>query len=425
MNENLSIFLAFGAGLLSFLSPCILPLIPSYLCVIGGAPMTAGAKADAAEFRPRLVARTVSFILGFSAVFIALSIIFTVTFGLMGGIFRYINIISGVIVITLGLHFIFDFISFLNYEKKFHLTNKIRGIPGAFAAGSAFGAGWTPCVGPALAGILLLAAQAGGIPRAVLYLACYSAGLGLPFLLASVFFNTFLKTSVKLRSHLPLIRRVSGALLIIIGVTIITGHYQALNALTAKWQAGIMPPSGAANSEVNYQLTSGRVAPGNDTADNTVPDEVLAAFRRAGIPVVASGIDPVDFTLPLLNGKEISLSELTGKVVFLNFWATWCGPCRMEMPSMEAVYQKLKNRGFEILAINLGERQEDVSAFMKEYSLSFPTALDARGFTGSIYGAQAIPTTYIIDRRGLIVSRLVGSIDWNTPEIISALESLL
>jgi cytochrome c-type biogenesis protein len=237
MTENLSVFLAFGAGVLSFLSPCVLPLIPSYLCVIGGSPMTRTAGAEDAEAAPRPVARTVSFILGFSTVFIVLSIVFSVTFNLMSGVSRWINVISGIIVIILGLNIIFNFFSFLNYEKRFHLKNKPRGIVGAFLAGGAFGAGWTPCIGPVLAGILILAASSGGIPRAALYLVFFSAGLGLPFLLASFFFSAFLKVSVKLRKYLPLIQRISGALLILIGILIITGRFRALSVLAAQWQA--------------------------------------------------------------------------------------------------------------------------------------------------------------------------------------------
>jgi len=156
-----------------------------------------------------------------------------------------------------------------------------------------------------------------------------------------------------------------------------------------------------------------------------VSDSVIKAFEGTGIKAAAEGIDPIDFTLPLLDGTKITLSQLKGKVVFLNFWATWCGPCRSEMPSMEAVYQKLKNRGFEILAVNLGESRGEVSDFMNKYKLNFPAVLDERQVTGSQYNIRAIPTTYIIDRRGLIIARLVGSINWNTPKIISALETVL
>jgi len=156
-----------------------------------------------------------------------------------------------------------------------------------------------------------------------------------------------------------------------------------------------------------------------------IPDAVIKAFEGTKIQVVSEGIDPIDFDLPLLDGTIVSLSQFKGKVVFLNFWATWCGPCRSEMPSMEAVYQKLKDKGFEILAVNLGDSKNEVSAFMSQYKLNFPAVLDEKSATGSYYSVKAIPTTYIIDRRGLIVARIIGSINWNTPKIITALETVL
>jgi len=232
MTENLSVFLAFSAGLLSFFSPCVLPLIPSYLCVIGGIQM-GDLSESPKKFQPVLVIKTLFFTLGFSVVFIVLSVILTASFSLMGNAVNWISWISGAIVITLGLNIIFDFLPFLNYEKHFHLTGK-RGAVGTFLAGAAFGAGWTPCVGPVLAGILMLAAQSGGIPRAIVYLVFFSLGLGLPFLIASAFFDLFLKTKRLLSKHLRLIRWISGALLIAMGILMISGHYRMLSSLMSR-----------------------------------------------------------------------------------------------------------------------------------------------------------------------------------------------
>jgi peroxiredoxin len=253
-----------------------------------------------------------------------------------------------------------------------------------------------------------------------MYLVFYSAGLALPFLLASLFFSAFMKTSVKLKRRLPLIQKISGALLVVIGVLMITGHYQALNAFAAKWQN-----NRAANNTAKEKFSAVNTAGIAKVSPNAVSPEIIRAFSEAGLPVVSEGVETIDFTLPLLDGKKQTLSELRGQVVFLNFWATWCGPCRMEMPSMEAVYQKLKDRGLTILAVNLGEKSDAVAAFMKEHKLTFAAALDESGRIGMQYGAQAIPTTYIIDKRGLIVSRVVGSINWNGEKVIAAFEALL
>jgi thiol-disulfide isomerase/thioredoxin len=163
----------------------------------------------------------------------------------------------------------------------------------------------------------------------------------------------------------------------------------------------------------------------SQSQDKKVSDAVIKAFEGTGIQTMSEGIEPADFTLPLLDGTNITLSQLKGKVVFLNFWATWCEPCRSEMPSMKAVYQKLKDKGFEILAVNLGESRDKISGFMNRYKYNFPSVLDERQITQSQYNIRAIPTTYIIDRRGLIVARLVGSTNWNTPKRIAALEAVL
>nr|AGS52624.1 redoxin domain protein [uncultured bacterium contig00043] len=160
-------------------------------------------------------------------------------------------------------------------------------------------------------------------------------------------------------------------------------------------------------------------------ADNKVSDKVVQAFRAAGLPVATEGVAITDFTLPYLDGTNFTLSKMSGKAVFLNFWATWCPPCRAEMPSMESLYQKLKSKGFEMIAVNLRESKEDVSSFMSKNKLSFPSLLDARGSTGARYNVRAIPTTYIIDKRGVIISRIEGSRDWDKAEVIAAFEVLL
>jgi cytochrome c-type biogenesis protein len=152
----------------------------------------------------------------------------------MGGLSRIINAAAGIIVIILGLNMIFNFISFLNYEKRFHISRRPRGLAGSFLAGAAFGAGWTPCVGPILGSILLIAGQSGQMGTAALYLAAYSAGLGLPFLAAAVFFDRFLAQAARLRPYLPLIQRFSGILLITLGICILFGRYQALNIFLIK-----------------------------------------------------------------------------------------------------------------------------------------------------------------------------------------------
>jgi len=152
---------------------------------------------------------------------------------------------------------------------------------------------------------------------------------------------------------------------------------------------------------------------------------INSAFEKAGLPLL-NGKQPVrDFELNLLDGSSVRLSDLKGKVVFLNFWATWCPPCRAEMPSMEALYQRFKDQGLEMIAVNMRENRDRVAGFMTEYKLTFPAALSLDGRIGNAYGVQYLPTTLIIDRNNEIILSFIGTKEWDTPEIIAAFELLL
>ena len=164
-------------------------------------------------------------------------------------------------------------------------------------------------------------------------------------------------------------------------------------------------------------------------AQDTPASDMTKAFADAGVPLLKETVSIRDFSLPLAEplspGGTQSLSALKGRVVFLNFWATWCGPCRSEMPSMESLHNRYSERGLEILAVNSGENTPEVLAFMKDNKLSFPTVLDMDGKVTMTYGVQAIPTSFIINREGRIIARKVGSIDWDSPKVRAALEILL
>ena len=132
-----------------------------------------------------------------------------------------------------------------------------------------------------------------------------------------------------------------------------------------------------------------------------------------------------DFTLVNPAGKKISLSDFRGKVVLLNFWATWCGPCREEMPAMDKLYREFKGRGFEIVAVNVKDKREDALKFLKELKISFPVGLDPAGEVGLLYGAWGMPSTYLIDRKGIVLARMWGGTDWYTPAARNLIKTLV
>jgi thiol-disulfide isomerase/thioredoxin len=121
------------------------------------------------------------------------------------------------------------------------------------------------------------------------------------------------------------------------------------------------------------------------------------------------------FTLPDAGGRKVSLKDYRGKVVFLNFWATWCESCREEMPSMERLYQEFKGKGLEVVAVNIKEKPRDALAFAKELKLTYPVLLDPEGEVGLLYGAFGLPATYLIDRKGVVLARMWGPADWHGP----------
>jgi cytochrome c-type biogenesis protein len=225
MSANINVAIAFAAGILSFLSPCVLPLIPSYLSLIGGVSVQELGE----HRRSKVFLRTLLFVVGFSVIFIALGVLFSGTGGFFTGATQIVNIVAGTLVIILGLNFIFNFWRFLNFEKRMHMRSSPTGWLGALLLGMAFGAGWTPCVGPILASILFLAGSNAQILQGTLLLAVYSLGLGLPFLLAGLFFSQFLGARERMKRHFDTLRIVSGAFLVFIGLLIALGRLQRFN----------------------------------------------------------------------------------------------------------------------------------------------------------------------------------------------------
>ena len=141
---------------------------------------------------------------------------------------------------------------------------------------------------------------------------------------------------------------------------------------------------------------------------------------------VAKGLPAPNFSLPDLDGKMVSLSDYRGKVVLLNIWATWCPPCVEEMPSMEKLYQELQGEGFEILAVSIDESgAQDVLPFMKKHKLSFPALIDSRGTLKGLYQTTGVPESFIIDKDGILVEKVIGPRDWAVPEAIGFFRNLI
>ncbi|MGP1431086.1 MAG: cytochrome c biogenesis protein CcdA [Treponema sp.] len=224
---------AFLAGLLSFLSPCVLPLIPVYLSFISGESLS--QIRDGSSGRFRLFLRSLSFVLGFTVVFVVLAILFGTGARFIGSsIPRNIMRGAGIVVILLGLNMLFDFIPFLRTELKAQAPNNAAGASKAFLFGMLFAAGWSPCIGPILSSILLFAAQSGNVARAAFLLGAYSLGLGIPFLLTGLFFD---KTEPLLRwfkQHARGVKITAGILIIFFGVLMLTAGLTSITTFFIK-----------------------------------------------------------------------------------------------------------------------------------------------------------------------------------------------
>lgn len=234
MNDagSLGFLVAFIAGILSFLSPCVLPLVPSYIGFLTGLSLDEMSSRRRVAFTHALL-----FVLGFTLIFLLLGASATA----LGRSLNYHKVwlqrIGGVLIIGFGLICLGVIkLDFLQMERRVHLQNKPLGYLGSVFVGVAFGAGWTPCIGPILGGILGLAAASETLGRGIALLGAYSAGLAVPFLLAAWAVDGFLEWFQKFRRYLPWVMKVSGALLVIVGVLLVTGQFTrlagALRALT-------------------------------------------------------------------------------------------------------------------------------------------------------------------------------------------------
>ncbi len=235
--ENLNLLTAFLGGVISFLSPCVLPLVPAYMSFISGISfqdMTSEARG--ANEMKLVILKSIVFIIGFSLVFVLLGATATFVGKFLLTHMRLIMKIAGVIIIIFGLHTARVFqIPFLNYEKRFHTSGSELSYLGTFTLGLAFAFGWSPCIGPILAAILAMASVQDTVMKGVFLLVAYSLGLGVPFFLTGIATNWFLRVFSGIKKHFKTVEIISGLFLIVIGVMFFFNWFTQLSSLFVRW----------------------------------------------------------------------------------------------------------------------------------------------------------------------------------------------
>ncbi|MEW6732720.1 MAG: cytochrome c biogenesis protein CcdA [Acidobacteriota bacterium] len=384
MNSDISFTLALVAGLASFLSPCVLPLVPVYVSLISGASLSELKNADkASQLRRVVFTNSIMFVLGFSIVFTSLGVLAGLLGTKLSSSLPIITKVAGILVIIFGLHMTgLVKIPFL-YQDTRSQSSTGKGPLGSLLMGLAFAAGWSPCVGPILAGILVLAANKDTVLQATGLLSLYSVGLAIPFLLTAVAINPFLSFLNKFKRHLHKVEVTAGVLLIGIGLLIVSNNFTLLNRLIPDFSSYFNPEVGMNQSHT----------PSNNPTETK------------GLPVLMTAPE-LSFTD--LTGSNVSLSSFKGKIVVLDFWATWCVPCREEVPTFNALKSKYSERGLEILAVAVDSDNEAIKKFIKDYSMQYPVAIGESAQGAQFDPFPGLPKTIIIDRAGRVRAKHLG-----------------
>ena len=373
--------ISFAAGILSFLSPCVLPLVPGYISLISG--VSIDSLKEGASNRSAVILNSLAFNAGLSVVFLLLG----TTAGLVGSALTnnvWVRIIGGLVIIAFGLQLIGLLKITALYKDTRHFSdNKPRGMFGSAVLGIAFAAGWTPCIGPILGGIIGLAATSGGWRSGLVLSAFYSAGLAVPFLLTGLGINQFLSFYKNFRQHLHKVEVVSGVILILVGMLVMSGQSTLLTSGTL---AKYLP-----NLEGKLNL-------------GTPPAPAATTANAKGDP-----IPEVQFQT--LAGQPYRLQDLHGQVVLLNFWATWCIPCREEIPELNQLQQELQAKGLKVIGASTEDSAEGVTAYQAEVEKFEYEVLLGGNDAKAKFEHPQLPTTYLIDRQGRIRQKIIGARD--------------
>lgn len=394
----------FIQGLLSFFSPCVLPLIPLYMGYLSGGAGTRTADGSIIYPRKKVLLNTLFFVLGVSFAFFLLGFGFTALGRFFSGSRVWFARVGGILIILFGLFQlgIFGGKTPLAQERRlpFRLQNKIMNPVTALIFGFTFSFAWTPCVGPALTSVLIMASSSASMAAGFLLIGVYTLGFVIPFLVVGLFTGAVLGFFKKHQGVVRVTVKIGGVLMILIGIMMLTGWMNGITGYLSQF-GGDSPAAPHATTQAT--ATS---AP----AETSAPEQ-----QTKTVPAI-------DFTLKDQYGAEHTLSDYRGKVVFLNFWASWCGPCKQEMPHIQAAYENygLNREDVVILGVanpktaaapyNQDVTVEELKKFLSDGGYTYPTVMDTTGSLFAQYGISAFPTTFMIDRSGNVYGYVPGTL---------------
>ena len=442
LETSISAVTVFLQGLLSFFSPCVLPLIPLYIGYLSGGAKSTDENGEVSYRRGRILRNTLCFVLGVSFAFFLLGLGFTAAGRFFHNYQAWFTRIGGILVILFGLYQLGVFGGSLfqrEHRISFHPDTLAMNPLTALVLGFTFSFAWTPCVGPALASVLLLAASAASAWTGFAFIGIYTLGFVLPFMGVGLFTGSLLEFFKKHRAVVKYTVKIGGILMLFTGIMMFTGWMNGISAYLSQISNTQTVGENAGNSANDTSVTDGdsnsqaddsgsaqaNNSPAADGSGNAQADDSPAADgsaspeqdaengKRDAIPTVPAP----DFTLTDQYGNTHTLSDYKGKTVFLNFWATWCPPCRAEMPEIQEIYEEYGENGSDVVILgiagpNLGQEgsAEDIADFLKDNGYTYPVVMDEGGLNAYLYGISAYPTTFMIDKNGNIYGYVTGQI---------------
>ena len=429
----------FLQGLISFFSPCVLPLLPLYIGYLSGGTGVRGEDGKIHYHRGKVMVNTLFFVLGVSFAFFLLGLGMTAVGSFFHSSQAMFARVGGVLIVFFGLYQlgIFGTSRVLGQERRlpFQLDKLAMSPVTALLMGFTFSFAWTPCVGPALTSVLLMAASAASRMAGFVLIGVYTLGFVLPFLAVGLFTTTLLEFFKKHRGVVQYTVKIGGILMVAMGLMMftgkmndITGYLSRVTAGTEQNEAAQKTPEEDGTEDNGAAKENADGAEGSSSAqEGTDVSEDAGAAASADETKTGSTLPPaIDFELKDQYGNTHRLSDYKGKTVFLNFWATWCPPCKAEMPDIQKLYETYDQEGEEALIV-LGvaapgqwqeQDEEGVKAFLEDKGYTYPVLMDSSGNTFLQYGVSSYPTTFMIDRDGNVFGYVPGMLSFDMMESI-------